>query len=922
MAPSPPSRPARSLARRLARWTLQATLVGALLFQFRILADGGFRLPDFARAELDRLAAAEGLTFSADDIWLDPSGRVLVLRPRLGLADQDAPFASARAVGLQLRRRDLLSGVVRIDSVEVTDLSLALPPAASPTAAAQPLLEAGEFRLTPQPGSPVWRVDQASARLLGVPAAFTGTLPALARERAARRPPAEIVRDTLHQAANVYRHVANLPLADLRVLRVDLAPEELALNAEIARLETPAHPALPPSLVGAAFEQVRLRLTLPFSAPLRARPGEAELRLLAARIESPPGLALRGEDVALRLTPGPVLAADLAVARLEKTDRALPPVPLVVAARFSAKDQALEVELSTRLADTPWHARFAGSPTDKAGRLAAQGALSPALLDQIRPFLPPKARPVLELTDPVALDLSAELAPGGRPARVVARAAAGRAVAGKVRFDRAGAVLLYEPAARLLRADELLLVQDDSHAEGSYEMDTDTLAFRFLLGGRLRPMAIEGWFSGWWDRFWANFAFGETPPAAEVDIQGVWRRPESTTVYVGAASGPMRLREQDLDTLHTRVRVGWGSFDILGFRATQGPFVAAGGFSRLLGPDGAAWSRMRFDVRSDFPADTLPRIFPQEGPALIAPFTLRAAPRIHLVGETFGPASATPGAQRYDLELATFAPLTYSGFPLDHLSLRLERRDSDLLLHEIRAGFAGGLATGEARLSGPDRDRWLAFDLALADADLDLAQVRWKEFQASRPARLAPPTPTPTKAPAPGPAPDAATEAKENKPLGGRIDLSFAATGPLDDPLAYSGRGEAKIRGADLARIRLMGPFSSLLGELGLGFTTVRLTEADARLGLERERLVFDELRLTGPSALIEARGVYTLPEGALDFKAKVRPFEQRAGLLGSTADLVFSPLTHALEVELDGTLEAPTWTFSYGPTKLFRRLF
>ena len=86
-------------------------------------------------------------------------------------------------------------------------------------------------------------------------------------------------------------------------------------------------------------------------------------------------------------------------------------------------------------------------------------------------------------------------------------------------------------------------------------------------------------------------------------------------------------------------------------------------------------------------------------------------------------------------------------------------------------------------------------------------------------------------------------------------------------------------------------------------------------------QLAFKSLRLTGPSALVEAKGDYTLDTGRLAFNARVRPFEQRTGLLSSTAGLVLTPLSSALEVELSGTLEKPEWTFTYGPGRLLRRI-
>ena len=928
-ATPPTSRPLRGALRLL----LQAALGAVLIFQLQILFRGGLRLPEFALTALAGRAERAGFTLKADAVWLDPRGHLRIVAPRIGLAGDDSPFATARGVSLRISRRALLKGEVAVLRAEVAGLGLTLPARHSPTGMDQPLLEAGEFRLARPDAGSAWLVEQASARVLSIPTGFAGVLPSPpsgeAAEPSAKLGPSARVRSGLARASVLYRRLSGLPLDSIRHLDIALANDGLAVAARVPALLVPEHPALPAGLAGSTLRGARVVLTAPF-----ADAEGVSLNIEAEALASPAAFGLNTGPLALRLqTAGEGgLHLDLAVSRWEKTDIPLPTPPLVAAITYHPDSKRLEGVLGTRAADAPWALTVDGEPALRVGRVTAKGELTPALLEFARPFLPEKARPILELTDPVRIAVSADFdgRPGATPARVVAHAASGRAVAKDVHFDRAAAVLVYEPGEKRFRADELLLVQDDSRAEGDYAMATDTLAFRFRLGGRLRPMGIEGWFSGWWDNFWDNFHFGPTAPEAEVDIRGRWRHPHETTVFVGAASGPMRLREQELDALAMRIQVNaGGSVDLLGFRGTHGANTAEGAFDRVLATPGGDWASMHFDIRSDFPISALPALFPKDGDAIAQPFELRAPPRIHLRGVSFGPGSTTPGRQSYQLAVATDAPLRYHGFPLEHLSLDLNRQGDDLRLENIRAGFAGGLATGRAVVSGPERERWLAFDLRLADARLELALTHWREFQAARarsdagiaepagggpPAEVAPP-------PASMPVfPPASASGAAPHPEG-RLQLTLAATGPLDDPLGFGGRGEAHIADADLARIRLLGGFSTLLSELGIGFTTVKLTGADARFDVSGRRVHFDSLELSGPSSLVQAKGDYLLPDGRLEFTAKVRPFERREGLLSSTAGWVLSPLTHALEVRLGGTLDEPDWFFSYGPTSLIRRI-
>ncbi len=900
---------------RLLLWALWLLLAGTLIFQIRILRDGGLRVPRPVLQMLDRRLAGEGLTLAVGDVWLDPRGRVLVRDARLGLVGQTDAFASAETLSLQLRRRELLQRRIIPTALEISGLRLALPAPLSPSGVAEALLTGGEFRLARAHDAESWALTQASARVLGVPTSFTGAPPAVAPGSAQTPPAAEIVRAALVRAAGIYHSLAALPLDSIRALRVDLGTESLTVAAELPSLIAPAHPALPQALIGTTLEQVHLAFTLPLADGHEAAES-AEIRLQAERFAAPDALALVGSQLSLRARAvGPaVYAAELAVARLEKTDRALPPVPLIATVRYSRDPAAprVEAEVSTRLADAPWSVELEGDPAARSGTVGANGAITPALLDIARPFIPAKARTRFTIGDPIDLAATATLGPGGHPDRATLRFTTGRASAHDVAWDRANADIVYDAVSRRVIADPARMILADCGASGTYEMDVDTLAYRFLLAGSLRPMLIEGWFTEWWDHLWENFTFGARAPEAEIDIHGVWGQPDRSDVFIGVHSGPMSLRALPVDSLDTRIRTHDHRVEVHGFRAVADGHSATGTFTRVYNPVIDSWARMAFDIRSDLPVASIPLVFPVEGPALVEPLALTAPPDIHLVGELFGPGQPEKNnRQDYVLDVVATAPLRYRGFPLDHLALRVERRDRELLLEDIRAGFAGGLATGRATLSGPEEDRLIALDVRLADSGLDLAITRWREFQASRPA---PPAAEP-------PAAKLHAETEKNRPLGGTLALSLEATGPLDDPLGLSGHGEGEVVGADLARIRLLGGFSSLLSEIGIGLGTVRLTDARAGFDLDRNRLAFGSLRLTGPSALVEAKGDYLLDAGTLAFNARVHPFEQRSGLLSSTAGFVLSPLTNVLEVELTGTLEEPGWTFTYGPTRLFRRM-
>jgi hypothetical protein len=141
-----------------------------------------------------------------------------------------------------------------------------------------------------------------------------------------------------------------------------------------------------------------------------------------------------------------------------------------------------------------------------------------------------------------------------------------------------------------------------------------------------------------------------------------------------------------------------------------------------------------------------------------------------------------------------------------------------------------------------------------------------------------------------------------------------------------------KVTGADFGKVNLLGLLSELLDRTLLNFTSPRFDSlggkpaedrsvTDTASTLDGDLLSFDDLWLTGPEAGLNAVGSYRLDTHTLDFRAKLRPFENGKTFAAKTFSLLTSPLSAALEVHLTGSLEKPDWIFKNGPTNLLRSL-
>jgi len=551
----------------------------------------------------------------------------------------------------------------------------------------------------------------------------------------------------------------------------------------------------------------------------------------------------------------------------------------------------------------PWDLRV--SELDRtAGRIAltAEGELSQHHLDLADRLLGRIVSNQLGLSDTPHLAVAARLTDGWKLQEVTGRLAVGAVTARTVPLKGASSSFFFRGST--LRFDDIVLRQGPSLARGSYEMDTSTLDFRFLLEGHLQPAGIGGWFGPWWPRFWSNFDFTQSMAQADVEIRGRWGRPERTTVFVAAANGKTGIKGTLFDTARTRIFVRPQFYDILHFHVTQGDRFARGTFNRLNDLQLEDWRSMEFDAVSTIDLVEGSRVLGKEIMEIVEPFQMTSQSELRVVGRLDGPAAPSGFHSHIDLTASSTGDFRFYEFPLRGIATVGQVRDDDIVLDPITVGFAGGIANGRIHISGKGAERRLGFDYRLTKAKLGEAIRSLEEFGARRNHQ---------------PMPEQNRFQKQI--ASGLLDLAVSADGRFDDLFSYRGQGNAELTGADLGEVRLLWLLSQLLERTFLNFSTLKLDTVQANFAVAGRKLDFSEIRVTGPRAAIEAQGDYFLDRKTLEMKAKLFPFEESTSFFGTAAGLVLSPFSQAFEFKLAGPLDKPSWTFVYGPTNFLRTI-
>ena len=884
----------------LTLWSLWLLMIAAAGLQLYGISAHELAVPGPVRRLIERRLSERGFDFQFTRGTFDFSGRILLENVTLGPNSTPTPLITARWVYLKLDPWDLAIHRLNVQTVRASGVDLHLPAIVSPSGKDETLVN--EIDLTVLHHDRQVEITHLTGHVGGLAVSVNGILRFSDTTETPSSPAFidELVGAYLRSGRQAPALIERLSILESPALDIDLIPSDMHMATVRAtlhadRLNLAAFPRLRGASTGALTLSAEMPLDGPRSTLVRANGRIASLNVPDIGSAQDLRFSLVG------LLPRPEVPfspkwCDLQVASVHTRDIDTGPAAITLIPR----EGDLGADLSVSLAGSAWQASAQLNLAQGGGRMTLDGRIDRPMLSLLGGIVKHDLAALLEPAAPAPLHATASFLPGWKLDQVQGRLHSGPVRVESVKLDETGTEFSYKDGRVL--CDNLVLRQGESLAHGLYEMDTATMDFRFLLTGGLRPDGISGWFHEWWTNFWDDFDFSKSVPVADVDVSGRWGNLVATRVFVQADGAATGLRGAPFDHVSTRlfVRPQWD--DILYFKVAQGAHEASGTFTRLTDLDKDAWSRMTFDIDSSLSLDTMKQLFGKDASELLAPYRFENAPRLKLAGHVESPAWPDGAHQHIDIDLASAGTAGFHDFPLSNLVFTAQLRDDELTIPSLALHFAGGRATGTAKVWGGDKDRRVVFDATLTNANLGTA-IRAFKLASEASAR-------------PG-------EKSINQRLdSGSLNLSLKASGLYSDFYSFQGAGTAEITGADLGQINLFGLLSELLKKtIILDFTSFSIDTLNAQFAVDGPRLRFGSLKLTGPSAAVEAKGDYGLRDQQLDFKAKIFPFDESRSVVASTVSLVLSPVSNALEVKLQGTLTKPSWIFAYGPTSLLRTI-
>jgi len=871
-----------------ALWIVLSTLLVVLVY---IALARDLPVPDFVLRRGEAELAKSGLALKFGHARFDPTGKVLLEDVQLRVRPFDDPLLTCRLLYVRHSFWSLLAGWTLPEEIRLEGAALQLPAMLSLTGTAEPLVS--QIAAVLHREGRHWQVEQFTGRLgrltLTLQGEVTGSVrTAGAAPLALEELTARYLRTARHLAPILHR----LEAFDEPTLAVRLEVNPAVGNtADLLFTAGAAHqPWGQPVELGPIVAGARLRLDGRGSRPLQAHVATRRISF-RDEITADNVRAILKAEVQPDTFTGRALELQAAAGSvLYDGEPAMGPVVRVDLSAWPAINSSAAAQVDGEFITAEVEARL----SEQSARLRAEGRVSPDLINRVLARHTPRAAPYFLMGDPVAFQAEAILAPGWRFDRVAGRVDAGRLDSRGVGITSARGRI--DIVGRSFLAHDARVTMGENMARGSYWMDFGTTDYRMLLYGRLRPADINGWFRGdWWLAFWNKyFAFPAVPPAGDVDLQGRWKDPSLTNNFVRASARSATVWGGDFEQVEATVFVRPSFTHGLALHGTRagGTQVLNGTFKRLGVPNNRETARFEFDFTTNADTAVLGRMLEGRADDVLASLRFSEPPQVHAWGAIEG------GVPAYRFTGEARRNLYYYGFPLDSVRVAGGVSGPEVHLGEIEFTTAGGSGTARASLTGPPGSRRLGFDASVNKAHLGRAVRVVQEYDANRLGK---------------PYVVAAESKFIQQAANSSLDVTLSASGNPESIASFQGNGTAALTGAELGEIHLFGLLSQVLSGLSLSFSSLKLDAARSNFTLQEGSLYFPDLKVTGPSAVIDAHGRYTLASNSLDFSAKFKPYDQPGSLLAAAVSIVINPLTSMLELKLGGRLDDPQWSVNLG---------
>lgn len=452
----------------------------------------------------------------------------------------------------------------------------------------------------------------------------------------------------------------------------------------------------------------------------------------------------------------------------------------------------------------------------------------------------------------------------------------------------ASSIELSPSALHLPRA--FLRLAPDQFIQASFRFHFPSQSYAFHGSGNLLPRSLNPFLGDWWSGLFTQIK-PTVPPQANVSLWGQNGDGLPPTASLFIQVDHARLHEVEIPRLSLSMETSpqWAWVRRLNAQFPKGSVTGELAWHLDNPPD--TKRPLQVDLQGQLPfAKGLHLCGLQPPPSL----RVIGTPAFHAKGTLWRRARNEPEKTplQPDLTIAvqpSGSEILYRGLRLTKARLTASVKQSRLSLSPITASIAGGILSGSLQIQLPapqiNKPGLRALDLQVFDASYPVLTDQLASLVDD---------------------PQPIRRAFLTRSARGRMDLQASLSGPRGPS---SGHGSLTIRDGSVATIHLFGGLSASLDQLGLGFSSMGLTNASLQWQWQDPTLFLETLSVRGPVLHLDLAGQLNLHRQSIDLAGRARLFD---GLMRN----LLAPVSKSVGLRVSGPLNDPSWSLSINPLR------
>jgi len=461
----------------------------------------------------------------------------------------------------------------------------------------------------------------------------------------------------------------------------------------------------------------------------------------------------------------------------------------------------------------------------------------------------------------------------------------------------------YDSTSQALRGRNIFVTSTDGWSlQGNVFQSLADYQYIFLVSGDFEPTRANSFMENWWRRIFSEFSFVDNFPLADFYVEGQWGNPEFMYVYGSVVAKNILYNNVIFDSVNLLVDVNPSVISVFDVNIIADKGLGNAALAWTYDPHEGITTYYTRRIIADLNMEKkyLSALGGEDVEDLmeLLKFDSHVKCKINLAAKN--PNRVEHAKEIVDFSFESPSFINVAGFPFESIIGKGAGAGSFYALEDIRASFCGGHLTGDFSIrKSKDNRNFFVTEFKLDNALRSKSEDFLREITNSQKENSA--------------------DEKEKNLSEGVLNISASASGYVDDFSTVSAAGKFFLKDDDLLRLDIFGALSRAFEALRIPIGTIAMNTFESPIVLNNSIMTFDDISIRGSNSSMIGKAKYNTANDDLS-ASLVYSLHAAHDLMifRQLFSLALNPIMNAVQINISGTFEEPSFSFSLLPANIF----